>query len=388
MNVLLITIDSLRGDMPWNGYEHAIAPELTKLAARSVVYTDAHALSSYTAKSVSGLLASRYPSEIRRSAGFYTRFSPHATFFPELLQRAGVRTLAVHANMYFHQRGLEQGFDVWEIVEKAMWKPKTARYHTGREHTDRAIEVLADADNHEEPFFAWFHYMDPHAPYVSHREAPDFGRGDRAKYDAEVWYADHHVGRLLRFVESQPWSQRTAIIVSADHGESFGENGHVKHAFELWDQLTRVPVLVRAPGAAARRIDVPRSHIDLAPTILQLLGVPVPERFRGTSLVAEIYGGEAPVRDVLCELPEDTQQSRRRALISDGFKLVVRGKDAEFHLFERGSDPGDQRNLAAQRPDVLKRMRARYERRWSGLDFVLPYGGNPLADGSHAFGPK
>lgn len=118
MNVVLITIDSLRADMPWQGYPRDIAPRLTALAKRSVVYAHAYAISSFTSKSVGGLLAGDYPSALTRDGVFFTKYYPSNLMFPEILQAAGVHTAAGQAHMYLDKgRGFEQGFDAYRVVD-------------------------------------------------------------------------------------------------------------------------------------------------------------------------------------------------------------------------------------------------------------------------------
>src|SRR5262249_17899567 len=100
LNVLLITVDSLRADMPWAGYPRPIAPALTAFAEKAVVYERFYSISSYTAMSLGGMLAGRYPSELDRSGHYFTHYPESVVFFPQLLQRAGVRTLSAHAHFY------------------------------------------------------------------------------------------------------------------------------------------------------------------------------------------------------------------------------------------------------------------------------------------------
>ena len=171
--------------------------------------------------------------------------------------------------------------------------------------TALGIEILSAPENTKEPFFAWAHYMDPHDQYLKHAESPDFGKKARDRYDSEIWYADHFIGKLLDFAREKPWWQNTVVIVSADHGEAFGEHGMYKHAFELWEVLTRVPLFVVGPGIQARRIDERRSHIDLTPTILQLMGVPVPSDMHGQSLLSELEGAPPESRERFDRLSED-----------------------------------------------------------------------------------
>ncbi|MBM4376588.1 MAG: sulfatase-like hydrolase/transferase [Deltaproteobacteria bacterium] len=373
LNVLLVTVDALRADMPWAGYPRDIAPNLTALAKESVVYGRAYSISSYTAMSIGGLLAGRYPAELERSGYFFSAYPDEVTFFPELLQRAGVRTMAAHAHFYFDQKsGFRQGFDDYRIVPGLVEDRNTAREITSPEHLALALDMLREPKNTGGQFFAWFHFLDPHDIYRAH-EGIRFGGKARDLYDGEVFFTDRHLGKLFEFVRSQPWGDRTAIVVTADHGEAFGEHRMVRHGFEIWEMLVRVPLIVKVPGAAPRRVDTPRSAIDLAPTILELLGVAAPSDFQGKSLVPEVKAGVTPLpRDVIVDLPRTSDSFRRRALVWDRYKVIAYDDDYRFEVYDLVDDPGEKKDLRRSRPEVYERMKARYLDRVKSIREVCP----------------
>lgn len=366
-NVVLISIDSLRADMPWAGYPRPIAPRLTELEKRSVSYTHAYSVSSFTSKSVGGLLGGTYPSAMKRDGEFFTRYSAANVMFPELLQAAGVHTLGGHAHMYLDKgHGFEQGFDDWRVVPGITFDYNKDPYVTSQKLTPLAIEMLGKAAGSPSPksgrFFAWFHFMDPHDVYQPHPEQPQFGSKARDLYDGEVLYTDGWVGKLVDWIEAQPWGKQTAIIVTADHGEAFGEHKLRRHAFELYDVLVHVPMFFLVPGVAPRHVEAARSHVDLAPTILELLGVPKSSELRGESLVPEVVGGhDEPERPVVCDLPEDSFNERRRALIEWPFKLIAFANDYRYELYDLEKDPGELDNLAKKDPERVKGMIAKYK---------------------------
>jgi len=375
LNVLLLSVDSLRADMPWTGYPRPIAPFLTELASQGVVYTQAYALSSYTSMSVGGFLGGRYPGELARDGFFFGTYPARVLMFPEVLQRAGVRTLSAHAHGYFRGRraGFDQGFDVWEMVPDLRWSNVTDLEITSDRHAALARRILSQEANTRGRFFAWFHFMDPHDQYRAHPEVPPYGRTNRDRYDAEVTFTDQHLRALVTWVRAQPWGARTAIIVTADHGECFGEHGHYRHGFELWQELVHVPWIFVLPGAAPRRIEVTRSHLDLAPTVLDLLGVPADPAFTGRSLVPELYGAEAEARDVIVDLPRTSDNDRRRALIHGRHKVIAYGDDSRFEVYDLVADPGETQNLArTDRPTFLA-MVQRYRDAQPALRVENPY---------------
>jgi choline-sulfatase len=392
-NVILLTIDSLRAEMPWTGYERPIAPNLSRLAERGVVYTHAYAVSSYTAKSVGALLTGRYPASLYRTGYFFTGYSDANLFFTEVLEAKGIPSVAGHAHMYFGRgKNLDQGFSAWEIVPGIDFDSETDKHITSPKLTDLAIKLLSDEKVTSKQFFAWFHYMDPHDQYLAHAESPDFGRFGRDRYDSEVFFTDLHVGRFLAWAEKQPFWDDTVIIVSADHGEAFGEHDVYRHAFWLWEVLVRVPLIVAGPKIAATRIDERRSHIDLAPTILDIMAVDAPEGvFVGQSLGPELYGEAKPEpREVIVlDLSEDSHNPPVFAVISQDYKLIVYGESGKRELYDLANDPDEKIELSKKEPEQLARMQAVFDKTWKeDIPRVEPYGGAKLRSGRIAKGPS
>ncbi|MBI4950863.1 MAG: sulfatase [Myxococcales bacterium] len=393
LNVLLVTVDSMRADMPWAGYARDIAPNLTKLARESIVYDRAYTVSSYTAKSVAAFLTGRYPSTLYRDGAFFTAYAPGNVFFTELLQSAGVRTLGAHAHAYFDRgKNLNQGFDVWRMVPGIKFNATTDESVTGDKLTDLAVEMLGDAKNTGGPFFLWLHYMDPHDVYKKHKESPDFGSKGRDLYDNEMFYTDLQIERLLAFCRQQAWWPRTAVVVSADHGEGFGEHkNYYRHGFALWEVVTHVPWFFHLPDQAPRRVTERRSHIDLAPTVLELMGQsPDVPGIQGRSLAPELIGGAPPDdrEPILLDLPADSHNPPARAILKGRYKLVVDIDDRRFALYDLDEDPGETKDIAKAEPAALAEMKAAFESAWAKVPRIHPYGGNKLKGGGAADGPQ
>ena len=388
LNVLLITIDSMRADMPWQGYDKEIAPNLTKLAGESVVYERAYTISSYTAKSVGGMLAGRWPSTLYRGPTFFTAYSKANLFFPELLQQQGVHTMGGQAHLYFDRgKNLRQGFDEWRLVPGLTWNATTDESVTSQKMTPMAIEMLSDVG--DKPFFMWLHYMDPHDKYQQHEESPNFGRKARNHYDSEIFYTDLWVQKLLDHCRQQPWWKDTVLIVSADHGEAFGEHKMWKHAFALWEVLTHVPLMFTIPGVKPRRIQARRSQIDLAPTIMDLLGREPDPSFVGKSMVPELFGAEPDDREpILLDLPADTYNPPTRAAIKGDYKLLE-DPGPKYKLFNLKDDPGENRDLSGdpKHADAFADMRKTFDAAWGPHPTVPPYGDRKLVGGAKANGP-
>lgn len=389
LNVIFLTIDALRADMPWTTYEKPIAPNLTELAKKSIVYENHRSVSSYTAQTVATLMSGRYASTLYRTGTFFTNYSEANEWITERMQSKGVTTMAVHAHLYFDRaKGLRQGFDTWQMVPGLTWNSETDESVTSPKSVESLLKLLEEPKNVQGQFFLWSHLMDPHDKYVKHKESPDFGDKNRGRYDSEVWYTDFWVGKLLDHVTQAPYASKTAIIISADHGEAFGEHGMHKHAFEIWDVLVRVPLIFYIPDANPRRIDALRSHIDVAPTILDLMGLPPLDGFQGKSLVPEIYGADPDNREpILLELAEDSHNAGRQAIVLGEHKLIVwdSGKKALFNL---KSDPGEEKDLSGELPDKTKELLELLKSRFTELPTVRPYGGSTLKSGKSANGPK
>jgi choline-sulfatase len=362
LNVLFITIDSLRADMPWSGYPRDIAPVLTAFEKKAVSYTRAYSISSYTAMSLGGLLGDRYPGEMERSGYFFSSYPDSVLMFPEVLQKAGVRTLAGHAHFYFDQKaGFRQGFDDYQIVPGLSADNTTDKNVTSPQHVEMAKKMLSDKANTGKTFFAWFHFLDPHDQYMPHEGIGPYGKSARDKYDAEVTFVDGYVGKLLEFVDQQPWGKDTAVVISSDHGEAFGEHKMHRHGFEIYEMLVRVPLMIRAPGITPRRIDTPRSAIDLPATFLELTGVPQEPSFQGKSLVPELYGKPAEERDVIVDLPRTSDNDRRRALIHGKYKLLAFGDDDAYGLYDVVADPLESDDLKRKDKTLFEEMKKLYK---------------------------
>jgi choline-sulfatase len=374
LNILLITVDSLRADMPWAGYERPIAPNLTLLEKRAVSYTRAYSLSSYTSMSLGGLLGGRYPGEMKRDGYFFGKYRDNP-MFPERLQAAGIRTLTAHAHLYFRKEaaGFDRGFDVYELVPGLKWNSTTDENITSPQSEQIAERMLDDPANTSGRFFAWFHFLDPHDQYQKHPDVELYGKKARDLYDGEVTFTDRYIGKLLEFVAKKPWGARTAIVFSADHGEVFGEHGQWRHAFELWQPLVRVPWMFVLPGLAPKHIDALRSHLDLAPTILELMGVPA-EGMEGKSLVAELYGRAAPEpRDIVVDLPRTSNSDRRRAIIHDHYKLIAFGDNTYYQVFDLDTDPEESQSIIKTDRAKYDEMVALYQAKQKEIKDVAPY---------------
>jgi arylsulfatase A-like enzyme len=394
LNVLLLTVDAFRADAaPWLGYSRNTAPNLARLAEQSVVYEQARSVSSYTAQSVVTWLTGRYVSTLYRQGVFFAAYPTCNTFFAEILHGRNVRTMSVQSHLYFGRgKGVDQGFDEWSLVPGITFDAETDNNVTSPKTTELMQATLAKPENTGGRFFAWTHYTDPHDQYVSHPECPaEWGtRRARDRYDCEIFFADLWLGKLLDWARTQAWWKDTAVVVTSDHGEAFGEHGMYKHAFQLWDVLVRVPLLIYLPGGKPRRISEPRSLIDLAPTVFDLLGQPPPPEFVGRSMLPEVLGAAPDSREpLLLELNEDSHNPAVRAVIQGDYKLIVYGSGTgwQHQLYSLRADPGEQQDLARSEPEQLEEMKRVFAKAFAAIPSLAPYGGMKLHGGGTARGP-
>jgi arylsulfatase A-like enzyme len=353
LNLVLITVDTLRWDLHYAGYPAEISPNLDRLAERSVVFERGYAMSSYTGRSVGPLLTGRYPTECPNDNSHFTRYHADNVMLAERLRDAGFVTLGASAHHYFRRsHGLPQGVDHWDM---SAHPPDDTNGHVVDDVvTDNAIALLREHARGGQRFYLWVHYIDPHDGYLWHPDQPSFPRGPRHRYDGEVYFTDAQIGRLLAAVASLPHGARTAVVVTADHGELFREHGISHHGRELWENLVRVPWIVHVPGLAPRRVSTRRSHIDMVPTLLEILRVAPHEGLQGQSLAADLVGEDSPARPVLMDLPQGPQNTPRRALIEGDWKLIVHRGHRE--LYDLAHDPDELEDRSRSAPEELRRL--------------------------------
>jgi len=383
LNLVLITVDTLRTDLGFMGYERPVSPYLDALAARSTVFDHEYALASYTGKSVGPTMIGKYPSETYRDGAHFDTYFPENKFLAERLQDAGFHTMGVVSHWYFKPKyGLAQGMDIWDM--SAMPDNSSGDVDsssTSDEISDAVIRLLSDPVNVSHRFFLWAHYFDPHALYVPHPGAPDFRKNatywSKPMYDGEVWFTDNNLGRVFEFIDSQPWGKRTAIIVTADHGEAFDEHGMNWHGVDLWDVLVHVPYIVYVPGVKPHHVNVKRSAIDIAPTVLDLMGIPQPPegQFSGESTASAILSPDPQAmdeRDVYCDMPAGPNVGQHRAIIhgtTPGMKLMHEGGPV-WHLYDLARDPQELSDLSRRDRADFDELREAFDDKLASLHMI------------------
>jgi hypothetical protein len=244
-------------------------------------------------------------------------------------------------------RGFERGMDLYRsdrsVLHVAVNGPMESRGSSSREMTDDAIAFVDAHKDHK--FFLWLHYYDPHLSYEPHPEVPSFGSARVDLYDGEIRYTDLHFGRLLEHLRQTGLWDRTAIVVTGDHGEGFGEHGVTEHGFDLYTAQTKVPFIVRVPGLPPRRVTAPAGHIDIAPTLVNLARGHVEPSFIGRSLIPDLTG--PPATDTRAVFQEVTsERGKKRAFVSSQRHLIWNETPSgTTECYDRRRDPAEAHDI-------------------------------------------
>lgn len=299
LNVLLVTIDTLRADRV-GCYGSAVpTPNIDELARRGALFTRAFAHTPLTLPSHASILIGTTPLDhgVHDNINFIVR--PEHTTLAELLKANGYKTAAIVSASPLDSRfGLAQGFDLYDDTFMAPGTPKTSPAEQKAEvAVGKALRWLRGMRS--EPWFLWIHVWDPHSDY----DPPEPFRTqykDRP-YDGEVAYTDFALGRLFRALEENRMSERTLIVLTADHGEGLGDHGERTHGFIAHNATIHVPLIITAPGLQAVRSPAPVSHSDIVPTILDILAIKPPSGLQGQSLRPALSAKPLPPRKIYFE---------------------------------------------------------------------------------------
>jgi arylsulfatase A-like enzyme len=366
---VLIVVDTLRADrLGVYGYARPTSPRLDALAARSTVFTRAYSHAPWTAPAIGSLFTSLEPRD-HGIASWKQPLDGELLTLAEHLKANGYRTSAVvsHGILAPHYQ-FDQGFDRYDasLAEGRLPREST----TAREVTDLGLAAAAAGS---QPFFLWLHYFDPHDAYLPHA-GHAFGDTDSDRYDAEVAHTDAQIGRFLDGLRQHGLAERTVLAVIADHGEEFGDHGGSRHSKTLYDELLRVPLIVHVPGLPAGRVERVVRGIDLAPTLLSVVGVPVPAPFMG-SPVPWTDAGFALDADRV-HVAETQHLADLRATVVWPYKLIEARQEGRMRLFDLAADPREQRNLWKERRDVgdplKQRLDEHYRRRKVAREAAVP----------------
>ena len=432
-NVMLITIDTLRADhLSVYGYGRDTSPNLRELGDRSIVFENAVSQRTFTAPSLATILTGTYP-YTHKTLDNRSHLRASNVTLAELLNAKGFRTVAATGNPGLGRSfKFDQGFEIFEIVDiRGQESVYSLDPQEAQLLSDLAFPLLEDI--HADRFFAWFHYMDPHGPYIvpaeykslyavdtlsdAHRgakvpehsqmyapieDSDPFFRSRKldffiSQYDAEIKFLDDYLGLLFdRMRELGLW-RNTILIITADHGEAFGEHrdAYFSH-YDPYYHTVHVPLIIAHPDLPGGvRIERSVSLVDIVPTILELLGLPPNPAAQGQSLAELILeGDEAKSRPYHFSTGTGRRAYCTQSVQTDSHKLIMdfRRKpvvlDALFEmlglfwvperffnpyhyrsetieLYDLANDPFERKNIADQEPEMAAALS---EVLWAWLD--------------------
>jgi arylsulfatase A-like enzyme len=416
--VILVQLDTLRKDhLDVYGYERPTAPVLRGLAGEGALFQNAISQTSWTKAETPSILTSLYPTT-HGVYRIPDRLPASATTIGEAYRQAGYATLSYSSAVFTGQfTNLHQGFEELHEAESTAGRAGPRGAKTAREYVDRLVEWLGD--HRDVPFFVYLHFFDPHPPYEPNRPYDTWwadpkgreeylreqealkkvagdvfllqrGMGTREElikagvdpeaylryskdwYDGSIRGMDTEIGRLVERLRELGLGDRTVLAFYADHGEEFHEHGRMWHGQSIYGELIRVPLILWGPGQIAKglTIDEPVELVDVMPTLLDLSGISPAAGMQGQSLRPLLTKAEPAAGGWKRRPPTAERQplggkdfpnaAESYAIMDGGWKLihnVVRPPDKpEFELFDFYQDPLDQKNVAAEHPDVVERL--------------------------------
>ena len=345
-DLVLLSIDALRADhVSAYGYARPTTPNIDALAREGAIFEHAYCPTPHTSYSVTSLLTGKYLRPLLALG-----LGEDSETWAQAVQRYGWRTAAFYPPAVFFID--ENRFERFE------------KEHLGFEYAkvefadpvlrEKQVAAYLEGAPPDVPIFLWVHFFEPHEPYVAHPEHPFSGgsSADIDAYDSEVAMADEGVGRIARLVRMR--RPNAVFLVTADHGEEFGDHGGRYHGTTVYDEQVRVPMVVVGPGVRkASRIESVVQTIDLMPTALSALGIPRPARLRGRDR-GPLMTGAAAAADPGFAYSEADDYS----LIATGDdRLVCQRRAAACALFRNGDDPRQHRDLAGESGDRVVALR-------------------------------
>ena len=382
-NVLFIMIDTLRADrIGLGGYQRdgkSLTPHLDAFAAQAVWFRHAYSQAPMTPRSVPSMMTSRYPSQIayeKGSSPAYPRLADANDLLFEELEKAGLHTVVEASHFYFCKdpdcpakyvhSNIVQGMD--EVDDDGALDIAGSNYDSASPRiVPRVVDKLAGFARSKQRFAMFVHLFEPHGEYVEHEGYPitlGHTEGLKQKYDYEIAFMDGWLGKVFDELDHDGLAANTMVVIVSDHGEAFGvhvaDGGQLfYHGQSLYDELIHVPVMIRMPGVAPRQVGDVTQVMDVAPTIVDLLGGTPPKAWKGRSLAPLLRGESLPARPAFAQLMRapDWDHEGSSMISADGkYHLFYRQSDRRYELYDLGADPEEKHDLWDEKPDVGKAM--------------------------------
>ena len=360
LNVLLLTIDTLRADrLGYSGYDIE-TPHLDSLAFGGTAFLNAVCQVPLTLPSHASILTGTNPPfhGIKNNGDYLNK---EMTTLTEILKARGYATAAfIGAFPVDSQFGLDQGFDLYDDEYNT---PEYLQPH-GPQRLAEAVLISAAKwlrENQAKKFFIWIHYYDPHDPYLP---PPPFDQKYKDRlYDGEIAYTDVYVGKLIALLTETNLLEKTLVVAVGDHGEDLYEHNEPGHGIFLYDTTMKVPLIMSCPGIIPKdnKISQQVRTVDIMPTILDIIKIDIPRFVQGLSLIPVIQGKE---------LNLESYAETYFPLISNGWSELksIRTKKWKYiqapkpELYSLEDDPGELKNLLDVNGRVARDLKKRLER--------------------------
>jgi len=381
-NIIFITVDTTRADrMGFLGNKLGLTPNLDAVARQGVVFEKAFSQAPLTPVSHATIFTGTYP-QFHTVTDFGHPLPSLLPSVPEILQKSGYRTAAFIGSLILDPKaqmapGFDRGFDFFDAGFHPKQGPNESRYETvERRGGDVIAHTIAWLNKKTQaPFFIWVHLYDPHAPYDP---PPPYDKRFKDPYDGEVAYSDACLGKLFQYLRQRGLYDRSLIVMMSDHGESLGAHGESMHGIFLYDETIHVPLLFKLPGSllAGKRVTTRVRLLDVAPTLLSMLSLPLPPTFQGESLVPEMKSSPKAPGDLPAyaetEYPHRAFGWAGIRAMRTGKYLYIRAPKRE--LYDQTVDKKTEKNLAASSPAVTDTLGAQLDKFY---DQTTSYHGKP-----------
>jgi arylsulfatase A-like enzyme/Tfp pilus assembly protein PilF len=370
--IVLISIDTLRADhLPAYGYHGVRTPAIDALAADGVVFDRAYSHAPQTLPAHTALLSGRLPFEtgVRDNVGFTVKNGER--LLPQMLRERGYTTGGVvSAYVLRKETGINQGFDFFD-GEMPPSSPELSIGQVQRDgaESEKIAERWLDANGSGRAFL-FLHLYEPHKPYTPPARFEQY-----SPYDGEIAYSDEIVGRLLKYLKSHQLYDRSTIVLLSDHGEGLGDHGEQEHGLFVYDEAIHVPLIIKqeSNAGAGRRVADIVQHLDIVPTVLDLVKAPVPGNLRGRSLKPVLDGSgrlnAAPVYSEALYARYHFGWSELSAITDDRYRYIKAPHD---ELYDLQRDPRERENIVADRAQARQALRGVLDRVSAGATIQAP----------------
>ena len=344
-NLLLVTVDTLRTDrVSCYSPKHLQTPQIDSLAARGVLFERAFAHTPMTLPSHVNILVGLVPPAHGVSENSKSVLAASFLTLAEHLKAQGFATAAFVSSFSLDARwGLNQGFDVYDDAYPA--RPAPGLPYSERPAEKTVAAALAWLSNQKGKWFCWVHLWDPHAPYNPPEPYATRFKGDL--YSGEVAYVDAALAKLFDWLRASGAVGRTLTVLTGDHAESLGEHGENYHSYFAYDSTLWIPLIIAGPATKPIRIKDYVSHVDIFPTVCEVLEVKPPPGLQGESLVPLMKGRGRKPRPIYFESLDpylNRGWAPLRGFIFEGQKYL----DSPIpELYDLGKDFDEKTNLAA-----------------------------------------